>query len=160
DKAAMGPPADVYSLGVMLYELLTGRRPFQDTGGNIYYHIANTDPPSLSALRPGIDPGLEVICRKAMAKRIPERYRSMAEFAASLESYLEASADGSPSAPGGRGPSSDPGAGGKTPPRRRLGLAAAVAASLVFLGLLGVVIYIATDKGTVKIEGADPAMVV
>jgi hypothetical protein len=88
DLAAVGPHSDQYSLGVVLYELLTGRRPFDGSPHVILAQVVVDEPPPPSRFRAGIPRDLEAICLKAMAKEPARRYGSAADLAADLERFL------------------------------------------------------------------------
>jgi tRNA A-37 threonylcarbamoyl transferase component Bud32 len=73
---------DLYSLGVVLFQLLTGRQPFHGRNqADLVYKIINTDPPSVSQLNPAVPAEMDVIVRKALEKDLYARYRSGSEFA-------------------------------------------------------------------------------
>jgi len=81
---------DVYSLGVTLYEALTGRVPFGgETTEQIFYQILNADPIPLRRLDLGISSDIETVTMKALEREPGRRYQTMAEFAADLERILE-----------------------------------------------------------------------
>jgi hypothetical protein len=84
----VGPLSDVYALGVILYELLTARPPFQGTVYEVLWKVAQERPPSPSAARPGIDPELDSVCMRAMAHSPADRYASARELADALAAYM------------------------------------------------------------------------
>ncbi len=88
DIAAIGPAADVYSLGVILFELLTGDRPFEGPWSLVIglKNVKDPDPPSKH--RPDLSPALDAICLKALAQKPEDRYRTMAELAEVLTAFL------------------------------------------------------------------------
>ncbi len=76
---------DLYSLGVLLFQLLTGRLPFRaSNAATLVYKIINMEAPSVCALNPSLPAGLDPILRKALEKDLYNRYRNGAEFAKDL----------------------------------------------------------------------------
>lgn len=77
--------ADIYSLGVVMYQLLTGHLPFEtDNNYNLVYRIVHELPPPVTAYRPDIPEALDIIVRRAMDKDIERRYQRWAEFSHDL----------------------------------------------------------------------------
>ena len=76
---------DIYSLGVVLYQLLAGRLPFQATNNfSLIYQIANVEPQPPSSYRPQIPAPLDAIVKRAMAKELAQRYQSWEDFSLDL----------------------------------------------------------------------------
>jgi TolB-like protein/tRNA A-37 threonylcarbamoyl transferase component Bud32 len=86
----LGPTADVYSLGAILFDLLTGRPPFLGEHALKVIQQASEKPaPKLRTLMPGLDRDLETICSKCLDREPGTRYRSAGALAEDLERWLE-----------------------------------------------------------------------
>lgn len=89
-EQALGEPldarTDIYSLGVSLYEMLTGNQPF--SGGSeaaIYNHILNTEPAPIAEIKPDIPPDLEEVISRAMEKIAANRFQTATDLRSALE---------------------------------------------------------------------------
>lgn len=100
-EQVMGDPVDartdLFSVGVLLYEMLTGRRPFEGSTSSIMHKIVHLHPPRPSDLAATVSAAFDAVLAKALAKNADERYQTAAEFDAALSAALTHTPQSAPS---------------------------------------------------------------
>ncbi|MEL6106769.1 MAG: serine/threonine-protein kinase, partial [Planctomycetota bacterium] len=142
--------SDVYSLGVIFYELLTGELPFTGSVGEVLGKIQHVNPKLPSSINPEVDSRLEAICMHAMAKEPAKRFQSMEDFATELKRWEESIS-----------PTHEPSGAPETRSSFKrwlvVGAAAASILALILLAQSGVLLTVRTDAGTVLVQVDDAA---
>jgi serine/threonine protein kinase len=140
DPTKVGPAADQYGLGVILYELLTGQVPFTGSLASVLGQILSKTPTRPIRLRPDLDPRIDTLCMKMLAKNPADRFASLSGVADQIAAIVRKTTT-------------------ETVPKRpsRKGRTwAAVAAAALFALLAAVIIYLRAGKAVLTIEVRDP----
>ncbi len=85
---------DIFSLGVMFYEMITGEKPFPgESITTVIYKIVNEEPVPPRTIDPTIHPGISAAVMRALAKEPEDRYQSCHEFLENLRNYRNSAAE-------------------------------------------------------------------
>ncbi len=88
DSSKVTPQSDIYSLGVILYELLVGRTPFQGDAQQLIFKVQSEEVPDIRDVNSSIPDALAHICHRALKLDPSRRYETAAEFGTNLTRWL------------------------------------------------------------------------
>lgn len=136
----VGPATDIYSLGTILYEMLSGQAPFRGSTASVLGQIMMNDPTPIAQWRRDVDPALAAICRKMMAKPIEDRFASMQEVNETISDWLHSKSRS------------------VHPQRRNVNpsVVSGLALGLTAVLVLGIVLLIRAPQATFRVEVNDP----
>jgi len=159
-QAELGPRSDLFSLGSIAYEMLSGRRAFAaQSVPSILYQIVHGAATPLAGVRPGLGEEVDLVFARALAKRPEDRYAHVSDFAAALRRACEGAAGTVSDGEEARGERESTAVGDDTeveartgaetpaPTREAFGWVRAVVASLILTGVVSLVI-VALSRGT------------
>jgi serine/threonine-protein kinase len=89
--ADIGLQADLYSVGVIAYELLAGRKPFMGNSAKVMHQVMNQVPANPSTLNSKLSPLLDRVLQKALSKKREDRFQNAREFADAFQAAIDAS---------------------------------------------------------------------
>ncbi len=100
----IGVPADLYAVGVIAYDLLTGTKPFVGTTATVMQQVLNQRPADPSSLNPRLSPLMDQVLQRTLAKNPGERFQSAREFSEAFRLAVEASLGAAAAAPAAAAP--------------------------------------------------------
>src|SRR3954470_8877171 len=155
--AAIDGRADVYSLGAVLFELLTGRRAFDaDSLPALLYAVVHAPPPDVRVLRPDLPPAISGVLARALAKEPADRFRSCADLVSAARACWPARVP-APETSVGPAPVPPPPQRPTAPDRPRKGRLLAAGAGLLVVAVGVAVLLVAPWRGDADDAGNRPA---